>query len=369
MALDEQREGAPPPGPGLGGVRPSGEFDLLVARLRARLPELENKVYAAVRQVGAEQEVTEQPDYLSGTRALCAASLAYCLNVLERRPVEGVPEAVIAQGRRAARLGVSAETLAMRLAAGKQVVLWEVEAMARERQLSLTVEQLHRFQEEVERIGAQIISAVLEEYSAERLREVSPQEQRQLEAVRAVLGGVGLAPDERALLGYELEGRRHLAVVALGERARRELVAAGARLGLEVLALNVRPGLAWGWFGASRELPVGALIEALEAGEARFALGQPQSETAGFRLSHEQARSAARVVERMRAGGAAGRSLGRCGDLRRPPGAARACAQPCRRAACAAGRAADQRQGGAGDAARLLRLRRKRSLGRQAAWG
>jgi hypothetical protein len=282
-----------------GSVAAGGQFGLLLARLRARLPDLENKVYAAVRQVGTETELTERTDYLAGTRALVAASLAFCLNVLERGPIERVPEAVVAQGRRAARLGVSAETLAMRLAAGKQVVIWEVEGMVAAQEVPLTAEELRRFQEDVERVGAQIISAVLEEYSAERLRQVSPQEQRQLEVVRALLSGVAVPPEERAVLGYDLEGRHHLGVVAIGESGRGELIAAGARLGVDVLALTIRPGQSWGWFGAGRALPIGPLIEALDQGEARFAIGQPQSELAGFRLSHEQARSAARVVERM----------------------------------------------------------------------
>ena len=274
------------------------EFGPLAAVLRSRLPDLEEKVFATIRPVGAELEITERPDYLTGTRALVAGSLSYCINCLERGlKEEKVPESVVSQGARAARMGVSAETLAMRLAAGKQVVIREVEGMVAAGEVVATTDQVRRFQEEVERIGAHIISAVLEEYSKERLRAATPQEERQLELVRAVLAGVSLAPDERSLLGYRFEGRNHLAVVAAGDAARKELTAAAARLGVDVLALPLRPGLSWGWFGASRPLPSEELLAILDGGSGRFAVGQPQQGLDGFRLSHEQARAAARVAE------------------------------------------------------------------------
>lgn len=92
----------------------------LVERLRSRCSEIEETIFAHVRDALPDQIGDEDAEYVVGLRAAVSAAVDYGLTGIEHG--EGwsgpAPSAAIAQARRAARGGVGLDTVLLRYMAG-----------------------------------------------------------------------------------------------------------------------------------------------------------------------------------------------------------------------------------------------------------
>jgi DNA-binding MarR family transcriptional regulator len=105
---------------------------VLVARLRSRRVEIEQAIFARVQGDWFDRTGADDPEYVEGLRAAGVAGLEYVFAGVELwgRSLAPAPEAVLAQARRAARVGVGLDTVLRRYVAGHAVVedfiVWEV---------------------------------------------------------------------------------------------------------------------------------------------------------------------------------------------------------------------------------------------------
>lgn len=105
---------------------------VLIARLRLRRVEIERAIFARVQGDWFDRTGADDPEYVEGLHAAGVAGLEYVFAGVELwgRSLVPVPEAVLAQARRAARAGVGLDTVLRRYVAGHAVVedfvVWEV---------------------------------------------------------------------------------------------------------------------------------------------------------------------------------------------------------------------------------------------------
>src|SRR5580698_7688800 len=92
----------------------------VVRRLRARRAELLEAVFARVRDAAFAGAGEEDVEYLAGLRATVATAVEYLLHELERGEDRAgpVPAQALEQARRAARVGVSLDTVLRRYVVG-----------------------------------------------------------------------------------------------------------------------------------------------------------------------------------------------------------------------------------------------------------
>jgi AcrR family transcriptional regulator len=92
----------------------------IAKRLRTRHAEINEAIFARVSSRWFDQAGSEDPEYVAGLRDAGVAALDYVLTGVERsgKSLEPVPDAVLAQARRAARTGVGLETVLRRYLAG-----------------------------------------------------------------------------------------------------------------------------------------------------------------------------------------------------------------------------------------------------------
>jgi hypothetical protein len=278
----------------------------VVERLRARQEELVEAISARVRSGVSAGAGDRDAEYVAGLRAAVAAAVEYGLEGIERGDDERagpVPLAVLAQARRAARTGVSLDTMLRRYVVGHtllgEFVLeeadrgpWPDEHGALRRALRVQASVLDR-----------LLAAITVEYGDElRLAERSP-EQRRYERVRRLLAGGAV---ERSELDYELSGW-HVGAIAVGTGAAQAAGRLAAGLDRRLLRVGQGRESVWAWLGgrgcfAAGELEriaVGAAA-APEAAGVTLALGEPARGLDGWRLTHRQAQAALLVALRRR---------------------------------------------------------------------
>lgn len=269
----------------------------LAARLRARFPEIEESITSRVMAI-SEPGPGQSLDYRDGLRAAVAEALAWGVGAIEHGQDwdAPVPIAATGQAKRAARSGVSLETVLRRYSAGDR----ELRVYVAEEAHGLP----HMFRREIERTQGGPVDRLMEAVASEYGREVermqrsptSPLEER----VRRLLEGdltVDLLPD------YDLRARHIAAVVddPTAERTLRQMAKVlDARL---LLARNIRP-YSCAWLSRRGGLSV-AEVERCYAelgASALFALGESRTGVEGWRLTHFEAQA---TFEAMRRGGTA----------------------------------------------------------------
>jgi hypothetical protein len=96
----------------------------VVARLRVRRTEIEEVIFARVRDLAPGAVEFADPEYAVGLRAAVAAVVDYGLTGIERGEESAAvaPSAALEQARRAARAGVGLDTVLRRYVAGYAVL-------------------------------------------------------------------------------------------------------------------------------------------------------------------------------------------------------------------------------------------------------
>jgi diguanylate cyclase with GGDEF domain/PucR-like helix-turn-helix protein len=270
----------------------------VVERLRPQCSEIEETIFAHVRDALPDPIGDEDAEYVVGLRAAVTAAVDYGLTGIEHG--EGwsgtAPSAAIVQAGRAARGGVGLDTVLLRYMAG-YTLLGDLVMDEAERVSSIdgaTRRHLRRIQAA---LLARLTASIAEEYRRELQRTGRTSRQRSVERVQRLLAG---EPVDTAELGYELDVW-HLGVIGTGAKAESTVRRLAAGLGRELLLVARSDETVWAWFGDPRRLAIadiGRLLLAKGHSGVSLAIGEPGRGVKGFRLTHRQAQAARSVALR-----------------------------------------------------------------------
>jgi hypothetical protein len=283
----------------------------LLKRLRARQSDTVAAILVRVRAVSGAGGI-EDAEYQAALGTAVAAVVAYCLTCMEQGETcsEPIPSAAITQARRAARNGISLDTIVLRYIAGHRLL---GELITDESDRSGLADHapasryLRRTQEAVlERLTA----AIANEYDHERERMARSVEQHRRELVQRLLVGDHIDPGD---LDYEFDDAWHLGLIATGARAERVVRRLADDLGRKLLQVSCdEDWTVWAWLGGRRKLAITDLERQLSARGAAgvaLAIGEPGTGIDGWRQTHREAQAALLVALRNP------RALTRCSNV------------------------------------------------------
>jgi DNA-binding PucR family transcriptional regulator len=139
-----------------------------------------------------------------------------------------------------------------------------------------------------------LVVAVMGEYTREKAHR-HPPERRQIELVRKLLAAEQVDPDE---LAYELDAW-HVGVVARGLGAASALREIAQSADRRLLLVRPDSETVWAWLGGQRRIAVEEITRRVPTdgpADALVALGEPARGIEGWRLTHQQASAALRIV-------------------------------------------------------------------------
>ncbi|HEX6666027.1 MAG TPA: helix-turn-helix domain-containing protein [Solirubrobacterales bacterium] len=269
----------------------------LASRLRGRLPELETSIATRVYTISDPSGVAD-PTYLHSLHGALTAALDYALAVIElgERRAPGVPPALLAEARLAARAGVALDTVLRRYCAGNSLLGdFLVEEAERAEVSGAALRRLLRRQ-------ATLFDRLLEAVSEEHVREAkswpSSSAERRRECVKSLLAGELVDHSE---LGYDLDAH-HLALMAKGEGSPEAMRVLAGKLDRRLLAVCREEEPVWAcWLGGRHALEAEQALRALgeiSLDRVLVTVGEPGEGLAGWRLSHRQAKAALPIAER-----------------------------------------------------------------------
>ena len=269
----------------------------LVALVRARRVELEDAIFARIRDVDSGLAGDEDPEYVVGLHMAVAAAVDHALSGIElgEDGSRSVPPEAIAQARRAARVGVSVDTVLRRYVLGSTVLgdflMQEADSESFAGQSLVLREMLSAQAAVLDRL----MTAITDEYMRELdLSDRSP-ERRRAERVKQLLAG---GHGDTADLGYDLDGW-HLGMIASGAAAAATANHIAAQLGCRLLSVQRGEDTVWGWLGVQHSPTPREIELALRRGssaEVLLVVGEPGHGLEGWRLTHRQAQAALRVA-------------------------------------------------------------------------
>jgi hypothetical protein len=280
----------------------------LASRLRERLPELETAIATRVYAISDPSEVAD-PTYLHSLRGALTAGLDYGLAVIElgEHRAPGIPPALLAEARLAARAGVTLDTVLRRYCAGNALLGdFLVDETERAKVSSSVLRRLLRRQAT---LFDHLLGAVSEEHVREAKSWPSSSAERRRECVKSLLAGELVDHSE---LGYDLDAH-HLALLAKGEGSPEVMRVLAGKLDRRLLAVRREEESIWAcWLGGGHPLETERVLQAL--GEITLdrvlvTVGEPGEGLSGWRLSHRQAKAALPIAERR------GQSILRYGEV------------------------------------------------------
>lgn len=266
----------------------------VVARLRARLPEIEKAIFASIRTGLSDPTGADDAEYLRGLRVTIVAALDYILMGIEKGEEWSgpIPSAAMVQVRRAARNGVGLETVLLRYTVGNRVLS------------DFVIEEVDRFPSQALRevmntqgaLVERLMAAVSAEYKLEVERAGRSLDQRRGERVQRLLAGEHVASGE---FDYRFEDAWHLGMIVVGARVREAVRSLGAGLERDVLSVSRGEKTIWIWLGGEDGPPMADVERRLSVMVdmgVSLALGEPSRGIHGWRLTHRQAQAALLVA-------------------------------------------------------------------------
>ena len=178
----------------------------LAGRLRARSSEIEESIFARVRDTVLDPADNGDAEYVAGLRAAVTAVVDYGLTGIEQGE-EGagpIPSVAVAQAQRAARGGVGLETVLLRYAAGHRLMSDFVVTEADH----FPSHALRQVLDTQGLLFERLVAAISTEYKREVQRAGRSPEQRRAERVRRLLAGEPLDTAELGLRLRRLAPRR-----------------------------------------------------------------------------------------------------------------------------------------------------------------
>jgi hypothetical protein len=265
---------------------------ILSRNLRARLPEIEEAVFARVRVVSEPKAF--DPEYLAGMRAAVAEAIEYTIAGIERGggPGEPIPTGAITQARRSARARIPLDTVLRRYAAGDRMLAEFIMESADEIPPDALREALRAQGLRADHIMATIATEYLRE--AERIRR-SPA-QLLGERVRRLLNNEA---DSLPGVTYEIESW-HVGMVAIGSGAEAAVGELATALGSEVLLVPAgeEGNSIWAWLGRRQQFSMPKVVRLWADNGVSVAIGEPRRGIDGWRLTHREAQAALQVLLR-----------------------------------------------------------------------
>ncbi len=236
----------------LGGAKARGELRAtIVARLRARRPEIVQAIHAHILEAVPDLTGGRDLAYQAGLLAAVSAVLDFGLEAIEQDstcPGSIPPEAGV-QVRRAARAGVEPGTVIRRYVAGHGRLGEFIAEEAERAGLSGDGAALHNLRRTQETLLERLLAAIEREHVEERERMTRLPDQHRTKIVQRLLAEKHVEFAELAELGYDLHASWHLGVIATGTGIQDALGCVKTRLGCEVLPAPCDDGTIWAWLG------------------------------------------------------------------------------------------------------------------------
>lgn len=261
----------------------------LFAGLQQRRAEIEDAVLARVRAIEDPIDV-EDPEYAENFAGAVSAAIGYGLSGVgtgEHSPPP-IPVQALTQVRLAARDGVSLSTVLRRYLAGTLTVVDIVLDQA-EAESILADLDLVRLLRAASPLLDRLLESVAEEYEREARFSSARGTDRRAELVLRALNGERIDP---AQLPYSFDGF-HLAAVVEGREGPEVLKGLASALGRRLLSIDRGRDVRWFWLGGRRsfgDVEIEQLCSSVVRGVV-IAWGEPGSGSAGWRLSHQQAKA------------------------------------------------------------------------------
>ncbi len=260
-------------------------------RLRLRHAAIEEVIFDRIRDpVSFGSAGNEDAEYLSGLRATVVAVVDHVLTGIELGEDQAgpIPSVAVAQARRAARSGVSLQTLVLRYITGHRLLGEFVNDEADRAGYSSHGHALHHLRRAQEALLERLTATIAIEYQEERGRMGRSPEQCRRELVQKLLAG---EPGDYGGLDYEFD-LWHIGLIATGCGADRAVRDLASGLGRRLLVVAGGEGSLWAWLGG-RDRPTSADIERFlrESTGVRLAIGEPHRGVDGWRTTHREAQA------------------------------------------------------------------------------
>jgi len=274
----------------------------VAGRLRSRRQEIEEAIFARISDAAFGSVGDRDVEYVAGLRAAVAAAVEFSLLRIEQREasIPPMPAAAIDQARRAARLGVSLDTVLRRYIAGNALLADFIMAEADSSGFPGNEATL---QNHLRRMLAPLFEGLMaligKEYNDEVERAGRSPQQHRTELILKLLAGGQPEAADRAKLDYDLNAW-HVGVIATGDRALEAFRCVKTALGYELLVVSRGERTLWVWFGGRRK-PTLADVKRLSIERpvgVTLVMGEPRKGIEGWRQTHQEAQAGLLVALR-----------------------------------------------------------------------
>jgi len=268
--------------------------------LRSRTPEINAAILARIRMI-PDPKVSEDVEYDLGLTSTVAAVLDYSFTCIQEGDgcPDRVPMEVLVQARRAARYGLSVDTLVLRYIAAHRLLGEFVMDEAEHSGVADDGSAMRSIRRTQEALLEQLTARAVAEFNEERERVARSTDHTRRQVVLRLLAGEQV---DAATIGYQIAGAWHLGVVASGTMAERAMGRLGQELGCCVLVIHPLDGTTvWAWLGSRRRLGAEEIEHALSfcgPFDASVAIGDCRSDLRGWRLTHDEAQAAFPLAQR-----------------------------------------------------------------------
>lgn len=267
----------------------------LCNRLRARREEIEAAILARISALG-DSTRNDDADYQLGLRAAVSAVIDCSLTCLEHgEHWRGcVPSAAVSQARRAARNGVSLETVVLRYIAG-DARFWEF-VLDEASSIGMASTSALRHLDAIRcSLLEELTTTAIREHLHQRMTQTQSTDQRRRDLTHKLLAG---HPVDTGEFDYEFDAW-HLAIIGRGVDSVKVIRRLSAILGSDLLDVLHGHDTAWTWLGTRQRLPSNTVPRYLSpktmAGVV-LAVGEPARGLDGWRLTHREAQAALTVA-------------------------------------------------------------------------
>jgi PucR-like helix-turn-helix protein/diguanylate cyclase with GGDEF domain len=276
----------------------------IVERLRARREEVIEAIFARVSDDVFGVAGADDAEYVAGLHATVAAAVDHSLQGIEHGEdwTGPIPAVALEQAGRAARVGVSLDTVLRRYVVGNSLL---GELALEEADRGGWAPDVREVLRGVLRAQASVLDRLLEAitaaYGDELVRIGRSPERRRCERIRRLLEGaedVDGGEMRGAELGYDLVGW-HLGAIAVGEDAPAAVRGLAVSADRRLLSVSHGEQGVWAWLGGRQRFAVGEIERAIAGASGAswpegvvLALGEPAQGVEGWRLTHQQAQAA-----------------------------------------------------------------------------
>ncbi|MFT3864039.1 MAG: helix-turn-helix domain-containing protein [Solirubrobacterales bacterium] len=262
-----------------------------MTRLAADRGEIERLANEAIARVDPAEPVDLPRTYLDGIEQAVGAVFDHILGALVAgsAAAQPVPLAALDQARRAAKAGVARDTVLRRYMAGDRALRRVLDRESAGFAPSV-IDDVHHLMDEVVDI---VMRSAAAEFDAEAARLSMTSDPALVTTLALLNEEIHVAEVD----SYVLD-RWHVGLVTGSDASRAYLLRVARSLGAQSLVVDSRLGQRWVWIGKNEPLTATdverALIGIFED-HVSFALGEPRRGLPGWRLTHTEARGAARL--------------------------------------------------------------------------